>query len=102
MSPDHVYVPRAKQDAFVAALLKHYDTFWPKGPLHDHARWGKIINPSHHERLRGLLARTKGEIVKGGEYDADKRISPTIVKNVAPGDVLMDEYVVRKSRRHQH
>ena len=96
MSPDHVYVPRAKQDAFVAALLKHYDTFWPKGPLHEDARWGKIINPPHHERLRQLLARTKGAIVKGGEYDGNRRISPTIVKNVAPDDALMEECVAWK------
>ena len=94
MSPDHVYVPRAKQDAFVAALLKHYDAFWPKGALHEDARWGKIVNPPHHERLRNLLARTKGEVVRGGEYDGDRRISPTIVKNVAPGDALMEEYVI--------
>ncbi|KZT70410.1 aldehyde dehydrogenase [Daedalea quercina L-15889] len=89
--PDHVYVPRAKQDAFIDALLKHYDAFWPKGAFHEEARWGKIINPPHHERLRNLLQRTKGELVKGGEYDGDRRITPTIVKNVAPDDSLMED-----------
>ena len=72
-------------------MLRHYNSFWPKGPLHASARWGKIVNPLHHARLRALLARTKGEIVKGGEYDGETRIAPAIVKNVAPGDALMEE-----------
>ncbi|TFY52928.1 hypothetical protein EVJ58_g9736 [Rhodofomes roseus] len=91
VSPDHVYVPRSKQDAFIAALLKHYDAFWPDGPFHESARWGKIVNPSHHARLRALLSRTKGEIVRGGRYDGEARIAPTIVKNVVPDDALMEE-----------
>lgn len=95
ISPDHVYVARARQDAFAAALLKHYDAFWPKGPLHEDAKWGSIINPAHHERVRKLLARTKGEILRGGESDGDRRVSTAIVKNVAPDDALMEEYVTR-------
>ncbi|KAI0727449.1 Aldehyde/histidinol dehydrogenase [Fomitopsis betulina] len=91
ISPDHVYVARARQDAFAAALLKHYDAFWPKGPLHEDAKWGSIINPAHHERVRKLLARTKGEILRGGESDGDRRVSTAIVKNVAPDDALMEE-----------
>ncbi|CCM01190.1 uncharacterized protein FIBRA_03238 [Fibroporia radiculosa] len=91
VSPDHVYVPRAKQDAFVAALLRVYKTFWPEGPFHEGSHWGNIINPAHHARIRGLLSRTKGDIVIGGYFDGEKRIAPTIVNNVRMDDSLMEE-----------
>ncbi|KZT06718.1 aldehyde dehydrogenase [Laetiporus sulphureus 93-53] len=91
VSPDHVYVPRSKQDAFIAALLKMYNIFWPNGPFHKDAQWGKIVNPTHHARLKSLLERTKGDIVIGGYYDGDRRIAPTIVNNVTLDDALMED-----------
>ncbi|KAH9947074.1 Aldehyde/histidinol dehydrogenase [Amylocystis lapponica] len=91
VSPDYVLVPRAKYDDFVAGLLKAYKEFWPNGPFHEEIGWGKIVNAAHHARLRDLLARTKGEIVIGGEFDGDKRIALTIVKNVQLDDALMED-----------
>ncbi|KAI0944972.1 hypothetical protein AcV7_001631 [Taiwanofungus camphoratus] len=91
VSPDHVYVPRDKLDEFISALLKTYEEFWPKGPFDKDSCWGKIVNPAHHARLKELLARTKGEIVIGGYFDGDKRIAPTIIKNVKPDDALMED-----------
>ncbi|PCH44824.1 aldehyde dehydrogenase [Wolfiporia cocos MD-104 SS10] len=91
VSPDHVYVPRALQDAFTAALLTAYRAFWPQGPLHPDAKWGKIVNPAHHARLRRLLERSKGTVVIGGEFDGETRIAPTIVRDVKLDDALMEE-----------
>jgi len=93
VSPNYVLVPRSKQDEFIAALVKVYHEFWPKGPFHKDSSWGSIVNPTHHARLRSMLERTKGKIVIGGEYDGEKRIAPTIVKDVTVDDSLMEDEI---------
>ncbi|OBZ77611.1 Aldehyde dehydrogenase family 3 member B1 [Grifola frondosa] len=93
VSPDYVLVPRQKVDAFVASLRKAHDTFLPDGPFHENAQLSKIINRSHHARLLGLLERTKGEIVLGGQHDGDRRLAPTVVKNVQLDDALMENEI---------
>ena len=46
----------------------------------------------HAVRIQGLLKRTKGDIVRGGEVDVDgKYVAPTIVNNVTAEDALMSE-----------
>ena len=56
--------------------------------------FGRIVNHRHFHRIKGLLDRTAGEIVFGGETNEnDKYIAPTIVKNVKGDDSLMSEYV---------
>ena len=42
--------------------------------------------------MKGLIARTKGEIVAGGK-EKEGRIEPTVVKNVDVKDALMEGYV---------
>jgi acyl-CoA reductase-like NAD-dependent aldehyde dehydrogenase len=45
--------------------------------------------------LKGLLDRTDGSIVLGGQTDASQKyIAPTVVKDVGPNDSLMSEYVL--------
>ncbi|THH31531.1 hypothetical protein EUX98_g2637 [Antrodiella citrinella] len=93
VTADHVYVVRSVAPAFRDALLKVYAKFWPKPPLDPEMTWGKIINPAHHARVKGLLDRTLGTIVVGGDIEGDKKIAPTIVSNVKPGDSLMEEEI---------
>ena len=98
VSPDHVYVPRRVVGAFKEAVKKAYATFFPDSALHPDAQWGKIVNPSHHSRLKGILERTQGEILVGGQMEGDRRIAPTVVAGVKPNDSLMEEYVTLHSR----
>ena len=70
-----------------------YATFWPKSPLDPETAWGKIVSPAHEARIRGLLDRTRGEVVLGGEVGEDGKIPLTIVADVKPDDSLMEEYV---------
>ncbi|KAI0075949.1 aldehyde dehydrogenase [Panus rudis PR-1116 ss-1] len=90
VSPDYVLVPRAIFQQFVEALDKAYKTFWPRDPLDPEFEWGKIINKQHHDRLKGMLARTNGEIILGGQSD-EKRIAPTVIARVTKDDALMQE-----------
>ncbi|KAJ8689817.1 Hexadecenal dehydrogenase [Pleurotus ostreatus] len=88
--PDHVFVVREKQEEFIAALKEYYHQFFPDGALASDSI-GRIVNEAHFNRLKGLLARTKGNIVLGGQTDDKLRMEPTIIKDVTQEDSLMEE-----------
>ncbi|KAG1810461.1 aldehyde dehydrogenase [Suillus plorans] len=91
VAPDYVLVQRDKQDELIKAFQKHYTSFFPNGAL-DSPLFGSIVSDLHHKRLTSLLSRTKGEVVLKGRSDAARRrLEPTIVKNVAEGDSLLEE-----------
>ncbi|KAG2354592.1 aldehyde dehydrogenase [Suillus spraguei] len=93
VAPDYVLVQREKQDELVKAFQKHYNAFFPEGAL-DSPLFGSIVSDLHHKRLTSLLSRTKGEVVLRGRADAArKRLEPTIVKDVAHGDSLLEEEI---------
>ncbi len=57
---------------------------------------GKMINEQAFKRVSGLLEKTRGTVVFGGQMDeATKAIAPTIVKDVSFDDPLMSEYALR-------
>ncbi|KAG6831116.1 hypothetical protein H0H87_006141 [Tephrocybe sp. NHM501043] len=90
VAPDFVLVLQEKQDELTAALKAAYNSFYPEGALNS-TSISRIVSDSHHKRLRGLLSRTRGEIVFGGQTDEKKGFEPTVVKNVAEGDSLLEE-----------
>jgi len=91
VSPDYVLVQREKQDELIKAFQKHYKAFFPEGAL-DSPMFGSIVSDLHHKRLTSLLSRTKGEVVLHGRVDpARRRMEPTIVKDVADCDSLLEE-----------
>lgn len=92
--PDYVLVPRSIYPAFLQSLKKAHDLFWPEGPFHPSAQWGKIVNERHADRLIGLMQKTKGQLLFGGAIERDNgitRISPTVYFDVPLDDALMEE-----------
>lgn len=79
-------------------MTKAYKELFPEPALSPEMGWGKIVNPNHHARVSGLLSRTKGEILIGGETEGDQKLALAIVAGVKPDDSLMSEYV--ESSRH--
>ncbi|KAJ6471938.1 aldehyde dehydrogenase [Mycena sanguinolenta] len=90
VAPDYVLVPRAHQDAFIAAIKESCSQFFPDGSLASDSI-SRIVSPEHHSRLMDLLNRTKGEVVMGGKSQ-DLKIEITVVKNVSADDSLMEGY----------
>ena len=113
LTPDYVLVLRSFQDKFIDALIETYvpitnafiiitihlfiilafshNRFYPDGIAKSNS-FGRIISPHHFARIKGLLDKTIGTIVVGGETDADtKYIALTIVKDVKGDDALMGE-----------
>ena len=98
MGPDYALVPRARQDAFIAALREVQDEFFPEGAL-DSTSPSRIISQVHYDRLQDLMARTEGSLAFGGRSDARRlRIEPAAYKDVTDGDVLLDTCVYRNIR----
>ncbi|KAI0747139.1 aldehyde dehydrogenase [Daedaleopsis nitida] len=95
VTPDYALVSKGRVDAFVASLKKAHREFWlgTDGPLAGETPVSNIVHPTHHAHLLDVLRRTEGKIVFGGEVHADKSIAPTILTDVPPDDVLMQEEI---------
>jgi aldehyde dehydrogenase (NAD+) len=91
VAPDYILVPRDIQDTFVQALKEVYEEFYPDGSAASEA-YSRLVTPQAYGRVAGLLEKSKGKIVFGGEVDkSTKFIAPTVVKDVGPDDSLMSE-----------
>lgn len=72
------------------AFVKVYKEFYPDGA--ENAVITTLVNDSAFNRVKGLLEKTRGEVVCGGQFDAKRRwIAPTVLKNVGLNDSLMEE-----------
>ncbi|GJJ14910.1 hypothetical protein Clacol_009180 [Clathrus columnatus] len=93
ISPDYVLTPRHIQDKFITSLKKAWNEFFPDGALKS-PDTGGIINDRHFYRVLSMLQHTKGEIVIGGNADVKRRkLEVTVVKDVQPGDSLLDDEI---------
>ncbi|KAG8920444.1 hypothetical protein FRC01_000748 [Tulasnella sp. 417] len=90
-SVNHIFVPFEAQDALAAAFVKVYSEFYPEGP--DKAPISTLVTDAAFKRVKGLLDKTKGDLVCGGQTDEARRfIAPTVLKNVGVDDAVMERY----------
>ena len=90
IAPDYVFVPRAKRDAFVAALRADIARRFPAGC--DFTDYTRVVNAGQYRRLRGLLddATARGLTllpllaVDAAKAEAERLLPPTVVLD--PGD----------------
>ncbi|KAI9070308.1 aldehyde dehydrogenase [Trametes sanguinea] len=93
VSPEYVLVPREFQDTFIEALREVYKEFYPEGPKNSDS-FARMVSEAHAARIKRLIDETKGTIVFGGDVDIpDRYVGPTVVRDVKPDDVLMDEEI---------
>lgn len=91
-APDYVLCPKEVEDKFVEELKTVYSQFYPTDPKT--SEMSRIISTGHVERLKGLVEKTNGKIVIGGETDVSERyVAPTIVRDVTGDDSLMSEEI---------
>jgi len=95
VAPDYVLVPRSAQAALIEELKKVYASFYTEEqPVDAPGNFARLATPQAFARIKGLLDRTEGTVVVGGQTDeATKFIAPTIVADVKPGDSLMSEEI---------
>lgn len=91
VAPDHVWVTSAQRDPFVRELRRVLQDFFGPEPLKSPSL-PKIVNTAHFDRLCGYL--DQGMVAVGGETDqAERKIAPTVLLDVEPGDSVMEEEI---------
>ncbi|KAG7090418.1 hypothetical protein E1B28_009537 [Marasmius oreades] len=95
VAPDYVLVVEEFQDKLIQALKEVYKEFYPTAEgSKAEGVFARMCTVQGLKRVDEFLKNSKGEIVLGGEVDeTDKFIAPTVVKNIRPGDSLMNEEI---------
>jgi aldehyde dehydrogenase (NAD+) len=91
VSPDYVLIDKKVRDRFLDLISNEITKFYGGNPekSNDFAR---IISSENVHRLIALMQN--GEIVTGGITDFGTRyVSPTIIRDVKPGDPIMKEEI---------
>lgn len=100
VSPDYVFIPEGKEQAFIDEFTSATTRMFPT--LDENRDYTTIINERHFDRLMGLVndARAKGaEVIEIRPADEDlkgsetRRIAPTLILNVQPGMKILGEEI---------
>lgn len=91
VAPDYLLCSKAVQEKFLNASKKIIKEFYGENPKAS-PDYGRIINDRQFQRLVGLLKTCN--IALGGDTDSsEKYIAPTIVTNVKPDDLIMQDEI---------
>jgi len=91
IAPDYVLVHEDLEFRFLDEMQQAIDGFFGSDPQRS-ADYGRVVNAHHHRRLMGLLS--EGDVVIGGTGDeGDRYIAPTVLRNVALDDPVMQEEI---------
>jgi len=91
VSPDYLLIDKKVKDQFLDLISKEIKLFYGDDPekSNDFAR---VISSENVHRLTQLIK--SGQIITGGTTDDLTRyIAPTIIKDVKPGDPIMQEEI---------
>jgi len=91
VSPDYVLIDKKVKDRFLELVAKEISSFYGDNPekSNDFAR---VISSESVLRLIELMKC--GQIVIGGKSDpATRYVEPTVIKDVQPGDPIMQEEI---------
>jgi len=89
--PDYLLIDKKVKDKFLELITKEIKSFYGDNPekSDDFAR---VISSDNVTRLARLFEN--GDIVTGGITDTETRyVAPTIIKDVKPGDPIMQEEI---------
>lgn len=90
---DYVLCLNEQKQEFIEKL-KHYIKELYTDNAKESTDYCRIINQNHFQRIVGLLSKTKGKVVYGGDTDPeDLYIGPTILDEVKEDDEVMKEEI---------
>ncbi len=99
VAPDYVYVPAAKEEAFVAKVRERLESFYGNTEEARKATpdFCRMVDDGQFRRVNGLLERSVASGVRvavGGTVDAASRyIAPTVLADVTPAAPVMEEEI---------
>lgn len=89
VEPDYLLIERSRRDEFIDEFRSALSQFFPDGDLSDMAT---IISEKHYLRKKEMLRGQKAVI--GGGFDDNRRfIEPTVLVDVSPDSLVMQEEV---------
>jgi aldehyde dehydrogenase (NAD+) len=91
VSPDYVLIDKKVKDKFLELISKEITKFYGENPERSND-FSRVISAESVRRLESLMK--SGQMVAGGKTDPDTRyVAPTIIKDVKPGDPIMEEEI---------
>jgi aldehyde dehydrogenase (NAD+) len=91
VSPDYLLVDRRVKDRLLDLITKEIRQFYGENPEKS-KDFARVVNSKNVLRLSGFIK--SGNIVTGGITDPETRyVSPTVIKDVKPGDPVMQEEI---------
>ena len=96
ISPDHVYLPRSKRDAFVNEVTAYIDQAYRGTGSFNNDDFAQIVDTRNLQRLTRLIedATDRGAtLVTGGEVVGDRRLAPTVLVDVPEDCAIMQEEI---------
>ncbi|KAF8166014.1 aldehyde dehydrogenase [Crassisporium funariophilum] len=94
VAPDYILAHSSIIPALENALKEHYKAFYPDGALASES-YSRVVSDQHFARLKGVLGRTDGKIVMGGQWEegGKRGFEPTVVTGVKANDALLEEEI---------
>ncbi len=90
VAPDYLLVDKRIKGSLIDAVCREIKSFYGDDASKSES-YGRIVNKEHLSRLVYLL---DGDIVAGGEYDAESRyLAPTLIDNVHWDAKIMEEEI---------
>ncbi|WP_411867876.1 aldehyde dehydrogenase family protein [Vulcanococcus limneticus] len=93
IAPDYLLVQESVREQLLRLMGERIEACFGSDPLAS-PDLASIVNAAQFQRLSGLLegARQRGQILWGGQSDAERRrIAPTLIQVESPDDPLMQE-----------
>ena len=93
IAPDYLLVQESVREELLRLMEESIEACFGSDPLAS-PDLASIVNAAQFQRLSGLLegARQRGQILWGGQSDAERRrIAPTLIQVESPDDPLMQE-----------
>ena len=93
VAPDYILCSKNAQNQLVSIIPEIFEEFF-KNDMKSSPDLGRMVNERHFQRVSKLISDSNGKVVFGGKTDASELyIEPTIVTDVPPDDVLMQEEI---------
>jgi len=91
VSPDYLLIDSKVRDRFLELITDEIGRFYKNDPENS-KDFARLINSKDVTRLVGYME--SGKIVTGGRADVSSRyVAPTILKDIKPGDSVMQEEI---------
>lgn len=93
IAPDYLLVHEAVKEELIHSIKNHLKGMFGEN-IEKSAYYPRIVHERSFDNLKELIAKTTGNIRIGGDSDRqDLFIAPTVVDEIGPEDILMQEEI---------